>query len=200
MQRMIVVPPTVFEKWKKIFVADKQLSDLDLEMKRVLYSKNMNNTDKWHLYRQNLMRYLMVSRKKREQTSEKPLMIDKDSQYDKHVKDEKIFSTSNNRKISKHQNLNLPFIKKQRITDNQVLSQAEKKISESANESENDEYYDIFDEKVNDNTKSINDLDETIKIPPVTRSQSKKTNALQSETSQKNDQKNQKQIRWTPYK
>ncbi len=58
LQRMIVLPPETFEKWKKLILEDSKLSSLDKEMKKILYNKNLNGLDKWHHYRQNLMQYV----------------------------------------------------------------------------------------------------------------------------------------------
>lgn len=63
MQRMIVIPPDTFERWKKIIIEDKKLSGLDQEMKKILYDSKLNTLSKWHHYRQNLFKYLHGKRK-----------------------------------------------------------------------------------------------------------------------------------------
>lgn len=57
MQRMIVIPTDVFTKLKNLLDNDKNLDILDQNMKKVLYSKNLNSVQKWYMYRQNLMKY-----------------------------------------------------------------------------------------------------------------------------------------------
>lgn len=57
LQRMIVIPPEVFEKWKHIITEDQNLSTLDKHMKNILYNKNLNNVNKWHQYREKLLKY-----------------------------------------------------------------------------------------------------------------------------------------------
>lgn len=66
LQRMIVIPPDTFERWKNIVVEDKKLSDLDQEMKKILYNNKLNDIDKWHFYRQNLLRYLNAKQEQRQ--------------------------------------------------------------------------------------------------------------------------------------
>lgn len=54
---MIVVPPNLFENWKKVILEDDKLSSLDKEMKSILYDKKINNIDKWNMYKHSLMSY-----------------------------------------------------------------------------------------------------------------------------------------------
>ena len=63
LQRMIVIPPEIFEKFKHLVLGDEQLTDLDKMMKSILYNKKLNDLNKWHLYRQNLIKYSSVKRK-----------------------------------------------------------------------------------------------------------------------------------------
>lgn len=69
MHRMIVAPPSIFDKWKEIMEDNKHLSDLDLEMKKILYSKKMNDFTKWQNYRQVLLKYLLCNKQKRQMFS-----------------------------------------------------------------------------------------------------------------------------------
>lgn len=62
LQRMIVIPSDTFDRWKKIVMEDKKLSDLDREMRNILFNHKLNTVKKWHLYRQNLLKYLNVKR------------------------------------------------------------------------------------------------------------------------------------------
>lgn len=57
LQRMIIVPPEVFDKWKHIIVEDEHLSELDKSMKSIINKRNMNDIDKWHHYRENLLKF-----------------------------------------------------------------------------------------------------------------------------------------------
>lgn len=57
LQRMIVVPAHTFEKWKKIVVHDDKMNDLDKNMKIILHNSKLDDMSKWHLYRQNLIRF-----------------------------------------------------------------------------------------------------------------------------------------------
>lgn len=66
---MIVIPPDTFERWKNIMVQDKNLSDLDQKMKKILYNNKLNDVDKWHLYRQNLLKYLNAKQEQRQNIS-----------------------------------------------------------------------------------------------------------------------------------
>lgn len=64
LQRMIVIPPDTFERWKNIVVEDKKLSELDREMRKILYDNKLNTISKWYHYRQNLLKYLNTNRKR----------------------------------------------------------------------------------------------------------------------------------------
>lgn len=57
LQRMIIIPPDVFDKWKHIITEDQKLSQLDKSMKSIINNKNMNEIDKWHQYRENLLKF-----------------------------------------------------------------------------------------------------------------------------------------------
>lgn len=57
LQRMIIIPPDVFEKWRHIIIDDKRISELDRKMKNIIYNKNLNDIDKWYHYRENLLKY-----------------------------------------------------------------------------------------------------------------------------------------------
>jgi hypothetical protein len=46
LQRMIVLPPETFERWKHLIVDDARLSTLDKEMKRMLYDKKLDSLNK----------------------------------------------------------------------------------------------------------------------------------------------------------
>lgn len=62
LQRMIVIPPEVFDKWKHIITEDTKLSDLDKRMKTILFDKNINDINKWHQYRENLLKYSFIQK------------------------------------------------------------------------------------------------------------------------------------------
>jgi len=68
LQRMIVIPPEIFEKFKHLVLEDEQLTDLDKMMKSILYNKKLNDLNKWHLYRQNLIKYSSMKRKNAHET------------------------------------------------------------------------------------------------------------------------------------
>lgn len=55
---MFIVPPEIFEKWKDFLVEDKRLSDLDKQMKNILYNNKITDLEKWQLYKQNLQKYI----------------------------------------------------------------------------------------------------------------------------------------------
>lgn len=63
LQRMIVIPPAIFEKFKHIVLEDDQLSSLDKNMKSILHNKKLSDLNKWHLYRQHLLNYSSIKRK-----------------------------------------------------------------------------------------------------------------------------------------
>lgn len=58
LQKMFIIPPEIFEKWKHMTMMDKRLSDLDRQMKSVLYNNKLPDMEKWHLYRQNLQKHI----------------------------------------------------------------------------------------------------------------------------------------------
>lgn len=64
LQRMIVIPPEIFEKFKHIVTEDQKLTELDKKMKTILYDKNLNDINKWHQYRENLMKYSFAKKDK----------------------------------------------------------------------------------------------------------------------------------------
>lgn len=64
MQRMIVAPVSIFDKFKEMIEDNKHLSDLDLEMKKILYCKKLNDFTKWQNYRQVLQKYLLLKKQK----------------------------------------------------------------------------------------------------------------------------------------
>lgn len=57
LQRMIIVHPDVFEKYSHIFQEDSFLSELDKRMRKILLNKHLNQIDKWHQYRENLLKF-----------------------------------------------------------------------------------------------------------------------------------------------
>lgn len=57
LQRMILIPGHTFEKWKNIFIHDDKMSDLDKNMRTILHNAKLDDMSKWHLYRQNLIRF-----------------------------------------------------------------------------------------------------------------------------------------------
>lgn len=63
LQRMIIIPPEIFEKIKKIVLDDSKLSELDKNMKSILRNNKLTDLNKWHLYRQNLLAYSSMKRK-----------------------------------------------------------------------------------------------------------------------------------------
>ncbi len=64
LQRMIIIPPEVFDKWKNIITEDQQLSQLDKSMRNIIYNKNLNEIDKWHHYRENLLKFSFANKGK----------------------------------------------------------------------------------------------------------------------------------------
>lgn len=62
LQRMIVIPPDVFDKWKHIITEDEKLTQLDKKMKNIIYNKHLNDIDKWHQYRENLLKYSFANK------------------------------------------------------------------------------------------------------------------------------------------
>lgn len=63
LQRMIVIPPDIFEKFKHAVLEDGQLTELDKNMKSILHNNKLTDLNKWHLYRQNLIKYSSMKRK-----------------------------------------------------------------------------------------------------------------------------------------
>ncbi len=59
---MIIVPPEVFDKWKHIILDDESQSDLDKQMKSIILNKTLNNIDKWHHYREVLLKYSFMNK------------------------------------------------------------------------------------------------------------------------------------------
>lgn len=57
LQRMIVIPPEIFEKWKHIISEDQKLSILDKKMRDILFNSKLNDINKWYQYRENLLKY-----------------------------------------------------------------------------------------------------------------------------------------------
>lgn len=57
LQRMIVIPPDLFQYFKDTVYEDKELGSLDKEMRKILRNKKLNSTQKWYEYRQNLIKY-----------------------------------------------------------------------------------------------------------------------------------------------
>lgn len=80
---MIIIPPEVFEKWKHIITEDSQLSKLDKKLKNIIYNKQMNDIDKWHHYRENLMKYTFTNhgRKKYMKAMNKKLIKPKELEF-----------------------------------------------------------------------------------------------------------------------
>lgn len=81
LQRMIIIPPDIFNKWKHIITEDQKLSELDKSMKKILYNTNINDINKWHQYRENLLKYTFS--KKRDLKLNhllKPITADKSQQ------------------------------------------------------------------------------------------------------------------------
>lgn len=56
LRRMIVIDPELFEKYKNLIIEEKQLSDTDRKLKNILLDNRLNDSDKWYLYRQVILR------------------------------------------------------------------------------------------------------------------------------------------------
>lgn len=69
LQRMIVISPEIFEKFKDIVLEDSNLSHLDKNMRSILHNKKLSDLNKWHLYRQNLIKYASTKRKNAHQNN-----------------------------------------------------------------------------------------------------------------------------------
>lgn len=64
LHRMIVVPPTLFERWKELVTEDRQLTQLDRNMKKIMKMKHIPEDRKWYFYRHQLMLNAMRNRTK----------------------------------------------------------------------------------------------------------------------------------------
>lgn len=67
LQRMIVIPPELYNKLKDNFNNDKELSHLDKSMKEIL-NKKLSDNEKWYIYRQKLIKF---ANKRRQQLQER---------------------------------------------------------------------------------------------------------------------------------
>lgn len=96
LQRMIVIPPEVFDKWKHIITEDEKLSDLDKRMKTILFNKSINDINKWHQYRENLLKYSFIRKGNLKTTHVmKPITSEKITQTNRIVKMNKQVETTN---------------------------------------------------------------------------------------------------------
>ena len=55
LQKMILISPELFKKWKQLQVEDEQLSETDRKLKNIISNKKMNETEKWYHYKQVLL-------------------------------------------------------------------------------------------------------------------------------------------------
>ena len=87
LERMIIIPPEIFDKWKHIITEDQNLSELDRKMKTILYDKNLNNINKWYQYRENLLKYSFSKKSNPKfDLSLKPITSEKSMQTNRVVK------------------------------------------------------------------------------------------------------------------
>ena len=94
LERMIIIPPEIFDKWKHIITEDQNLSELDRKMKTILYDKNLNNINKWHQYRENLLKYSFSKKNNPKfDISLKPITSEKSMQTNRVVKTNQINQT-----------------------------------------------------------------------------------------------------------
>lgn len=84
LQRMIVIPPEIFDKWKHIIVEDKKLTELDKNMKNILYNKSLNDINKWHRYNENLLKYSFAKKDKCVFNSPVPVPVTSESSTQTH--------------------------------------------------------------------------------------------------------------------
>lgn len=64
LQRMIVIHPELFKKFKHIITEDQNLTDLDKKMKTILHNKNLNDINKWYQYRESLLKFSFLKKNK----------------------------------------------------------------------------------------------------------------------------------------
>ncbi len=61
MQKMISIPPDLFDKVKDYVMHDQKHSELDQSMNKILQNKHMNAHDKWLLYREKLLKFAILT-------------------------------------------------------------------------------------------------------------------------------------------
>lgn len=64
LQRMIVIHPELFKKFKHIITEDQNLTELDKKMKSILHNKNLNDINKWYQYRESLFKFSFLKNNK----------------------------------------------------------------------------------------------------------------------------------------
>lgn len=64
LQRMIVIHPELFNKFKHIITEDQNLTQLDKKMKLILHNKNLNDINKWYQYRECLFKFSFLKNNK----------------------------------------------------------------------------------------------------------------------------------------
>lgn len=64
LQRMIVIHPELFKKFKHIITEDQNLTELDKKMKAILHNKNLNDINKWYHYRESLLKFSFLKKNK----------------------------------------------------------------------------------------------------------------------------------------
>lgn len=107
LQRMIMIPPEVFDKWKHIITEDQNLNDLDRNMKKILYDKKINNINKWHQYQQILLKYSFAKKGKTDFNQiVKPITSEKTIQTNRIPKSQKYQQTDEDFEIIKNNLMN----------------------------------------------------------------------------------------------
>lgn len=135
LQRMIIIPPEVFNKWKHIITEDQKLTDLDKKMKNIIYNNNLNDIDKWYQYRENLLKYSFAKKGNAIlKHSLKPITSEKSMQTNRIPKFDKLQQTNDqiNTIESKIQNQSTQ-------TDNMNQQFIDDKASTEVFETQNDE-------------------------------------------------------------
>lgn len=105
LQRMIVLHPEQYNKLKDNLLDDNELSQIDKAMKTILLNKNLNDIQKWHLYRNQLVKLGDKRRKQLLRSPAKPLMANKNLEIEEETPSRtymRNMSTQTSRIIRKH--------------------------------------------------------------------------------------------------
>lgn len=85
LQRMIVISPEIFDKWKKIITEDQILSELDKSMRNILFNNKLDDIKKWHHYHENLLKYSFAKKGKNNHQSKHSKFMKSDHETQTHL-------------------------------------------------------------------------------------------------------------------